>query len=84
VSRWAVPVVGARRFVFGSRKFKLAAGRSTRVKVKLTRVGLKTLRKKKKARVVAVVRTVDERKGAVLHTSKPFTLKPPRAKKRRH
>ena len=83
LSRWAVPVVGARRFVFGSRRFKLPAGRSTKVKVKLTRVGLKTLRRKKKARVVAIVRTVDERNGAVVNTSKPFTLKAPKAKKRR-
>ena len=83
ISRWAVPVVGARRFVFGSRRFKLPAGRSTKVKVRLTRVGLKTLRKRKKARVVAVVRTVDERNGAVVNTSKPFTLKAPKVKKRR-
>ena len=41
------------------------------------------LRKKKKARVVAVVRTVDERNGAVVSTSKPFTLKAPKVKKRR-
>jgi hypothetical protein len=53
------------------------------VKVKLTRVGLKTLRKRKEARVVAVVRTVDERNGAVVNTSKPFTLKAPKVKKRR-
>ena len=78
-----MPVVGARRFVFVSRKFKLPDGRSTKVKVKLTRVGLKTLRRKKKARVVAIVRTVDERNGAVVNRSKPFTLKAPKAKKRR-
>ena len=83
VSRWAVPVVGARRFVFGSRRFKLPAGRSTKVKVKLTRVGLKTLRKRKKVRVVAVVRTLDDRNAAFLNTSRRFTLKAPAAKKRR-
>lgn len=69
--------------MFGTRRFKLPAGRSTKVKVKLTRVGLKTLRKRKKARVVAIVRTVDERNGKVANTSKPFTLKAPKTKKRR-
>jgi hypothetical protein len=84
VSRWAQPVVFAsRRIVFGRRKFKVPAGRSTKVKVKLSRVGLKTLRKRKKFRAIAVVRTVDDRNAAVVNRSRPFTLKAPVAKRRR-